>query len=166
MKMVNRTNTVTHFQRIGFCQRAREPDLRLLHRIRPCGVTRTQRRQRRRERTARAVGVFGLDTWRGETLRAIVGEKPVRAFCIIKMAAFHQHRATPHRQQRIPLLFHLTFVLRVWRIQQRGGFRQVWRDQRNLRQQLLRRVSTAEAESSGSPLLASITVSSTTFFIW
>lgn len=108
-------------------------------------------------------GCFGLDTWRGETLRAIVGEKPVRAFCIIKMAAFHQHRATPHRQQRIPLLFHLTFVLRVWRIQQRGGFRQVWRDQRNLRQQLLRRVSTAEAESSGSPLLASITVSSTTF---
>ncbi len=58
MKMVNRTNTVTHFQRIGFCQRAREPDLRLLHRIRPCGVTRTQRRQRRRERTARAVGVL------------------------------------------------------------------------------------------------------------
>ena len=108
-------------------------------------------------------GCFGLYARGGETLRAIVGEEPVRAFCIIEMTAFHQYRATPHRQQRIALLFHFTFVLRVWRIQQRGGLRQVWRDQRHLRQQLLRRVSTAEAESSGSPLLASITVSSTTF---
>jgi hypothetical protein len=51
----------------------------------------------------------------------------------------------------------------VRRIQQRRRLRQIRRDQRNLRQQRVRNVATAEAESSGSPLFASITVSSTTF---
>ncbi len=163
MKMVYRPNTVTDFQSIGFCQRRREPSFCFANRIGPAFMTWAQRRQRGRERTARAVGILGLHARRGKAYFAVAGEEPVRTFRIIKMPALHQHRPAAHRQQRIALLFHFPFSLRVRRAQQRGGFRKIGRDERYLRQQLLRSVSTAEAESSGSPLFASMTVSSTTF---
>ena len=100
-------------------------------------MTWAQRRQRGRERTARAVGILGLHARRGKAYFAVAGEEPVRTFRIIKMPALHQHRPAAHRQQRIALLFHFPFSLRVRRAQQRGGFRKIGRDERYLRQQLI-----------------------------
>lgn len=80
---------------------------------RPVRVTRAQRRQRGGERTAGAVGIFGLHSRRGEPLFPFAGEEPVRAFGIVEMAALHQYRAAAQRQQRPSLLQHFSFVTRM-----------------------------------------------------
>jgi hypothetical protein len=103
MKMMNRPNTVTHFQSIGFCQRRREPDFGFLYRIGPVVMAWTQRRQRGGERTA-VPWVFLVCAGRGKTHFSVAGKEPVRAFGVIQMAAFHQHRTAAHRQQRAPAL--------------------------------------------------------------
>jgi hypothetical protein len=83
MKMMNRPNTVTHFQSIGFCQRRREPVF-ASRTVSAQSSCRAQRRQRGGERTARAVGVFGLHARRGKTYFAVAGKEPVRAFSVIR----------------------------------------------------------------------------------
>lgn len=79
------------------------------------------------------------------------------------MTAFHQHGAAAHRRERIPLLFHFALILRVRRIQQRSGFRQIRRDKRNLRQQLISQRLDGGGGQQRVTAFASITVSSTTF---
>ncbi len=111
--MVHRPDTVAYLQRVGLRQSRRQPGLRLDNGGRPVRVTRAQRRQRGGERTAGAVGIFGLHSRRGEPLFPFAGEEPVRAFGIVEMAALHQYRAAAQRQQRPPLLQHFPFVTRM-----------------------------------------------------
>lgn len=132
--MMDGPDALPYFQTIRLLQRFREPRLRRRHRFKPVSILRTQRRKRAGERAAGAVGVFRHDARSGKARRAFAGKEPVGAFGVIQMPAFHQHRATAERQQRLALLAHLRFAAGVGGFQQRRRLRQIRRDDRHLRQ--------------------------------
>ena len=62
-------------------------------------------------------------------------DQQVDRFRALRMPALDQHRLRAEREQPLGLLAHLGFVARERLIEQRGGFRQVRRDDQRARNQ-------------------------------
>src|SRR6185437_10037130 len=130
MEMVYRAMAVADIEPIGRFDRSADPDLCRTHRGLHAFALGKARRDRRVQRASGAVGVLGGDAWRRQSDGAAAVEQIIDALAALPVAALDQDRATSHRKQPRALACDGCLAGRNRLIEQRGGFRQVWRDQR------------------------------------
>ena len=125
--MMQRSVAVADLEPIGGGDGRGDVGLGLLRRGDEIAALGEPGRDRRRQRAAGAVGIFGGDAFGRQAHDLALPDQQIDAFSAVAVAAFDQHIARAERQDLARLHFHFAFVARERGAGQRGGLRQIGR---------------------------------------